>query len=134
MRRLSLSSAVAALLLAAPLVAPASAGQFNSAPTHQTTTSNAFAKRGSASGLSLNNNAIDQTNIRGGGGSPGFGQSNRAPTVSTALSTALSIGGEARAAGVYTHRTIPGNPPGRKGAVQTNSTPPGPATLRPTLP
>jgi hypothetical protein len=115
MRRLSLFSAVAALLLAAPLVTPASAGQLNSAPTHQTATSNAFAKHGSASGLSLNNNMIDQSNVRGGG-SPGFGQTNSAPTVSTALSTALSVGGN-------TNGIVQGNLAGRKGGAQLNSAP-----------
>jgi hypothetical protein len=123
MRRLSLFSAVAALLLAAPLVAPAFAGQLNSAPTHQNAASNAFAKRGSASGLSLNNNAVDQSNIRGGGGSPGFGQTNSAPTVSTALSTALSVGGDASATGVNTNGIIQGNLSGRKHGVQLNSAP-----------
>jgi hypothetical protein len=122
MRRLPLFSAVAALLLAVPLVTPASAGQVNSAPTRQTATSSAFARHGSASGLSLNHNAINQSNARSGG-SPGFSQSNTAPTVSTALSTALSIGGDAGATGVNTNGIIQGNLSGRKGAAQLNSAP-----------
>src|SRR6185437_309474 len=123
MRRLSLFSAVAALVLAAPLVTPASAGQLNAAPTHQTATSNGVARRGSAGALSLNNNMIDQSNVRSGGGSPGFGQINNAPTVSTALSTALSIGGDASATGVNTNGIVQDNLSGRKGVAQLNSAP-----------
>jgi hypothetical protein len=122
MRRLSLFSAVAALLLAAPLVTPASAGQLNSAPTRQTATSNGFAKHGSASGLSLNNNMIDQSNFRGGG-SPGFGQTNSAPTVSTALSTALSVGGADGSPNGINPTITPGDGISRKPTVQLNSAP-----------
>ena len=73
MRRIPLFSAVAALaLLAAAHVTPASAGQLNSAGTNQYAGSHAFAR----------------------GGSP-F-QPGQAHTISTALSTALSVGGDTR--------------------------------------
>ena len=110
MRRLSLLSAVAVLtLLAAPLVTPASAGQYNSAPTHQTAMSNAFAKHGSASALSLNNNAIDQSNLRFGGKTlPGF-QTNSAPTSQSATSHAFALHGDASATSVNTNEILQGN-------------------------
>ena len=109
MRRLSLFSAVAALLLAAPLVSPASAGQLNSAPTHQTATSTGIAKRGSGSGLSLNNNLIDQSNVRAGGGSPGFSQTNSAPTVQVAVGAAVAIDGNANALAANSNGLSQGN-------------------------
>ena len=63
MLRISLYSAVAALaLLVAPL-APASAGQVNTAPTHQVANSHAFSLFGSADALSLNTNSISQGNV-----------------------------------------------------------------------
>ena len=108
MRRLSLFSAVAALLLAAPLVTPASAGQTNSAPTYQNAMSNAFAKHGSASALSLNNNAIDQSNLKFGGKLPGY-QSNSAPTSQSAVSSAVSIGGDATALSANANGVSQGN-------------------------
>src|ERR1700687_1226302 len=87
MLRISLLSGAAAIaLLVAPLVSAASAGQRNSAPTYQNATSNAFGLGGSAGALSLNNNAIDQSNLRLGAKPPSH-QSNSAYTVSTALRT-----------------------------------------------
>src|SRR6185312_13680533 len=106
MRRLSLLSVVAVLsLVAAPLVTPASAGQTNSAPTYQNAMSNAFAKHGSANALSLNNNAIDQSNLRFGGKLPGF-QSNSAPTSQSATSHAFALGGDANATSVNTNEIL----------------------------
>jgi len=124
MRRLSLLSAVAVLsLLAAPLVTPASAGQTNSAPTYQNAMSNAFAKHGSASALSLNNNSIDQSNFKFGGKLPGF-QSNSAPTSQSATSHAFALGGDANATSVNTNEVLQGNVAGgRKSPFQSNSAP-----------
>ena len=125
MRRISLFSAVAATaLLAAPFVTPTSAGQVNSAPTRQSATSDAFARRGSANALSLNSNQIGQNNIRVGGGGFAPFQSNNGPTVSTALSTALSIGGDANATGANANQIIQGNlTGGKKPVAQLNSAP-----------
>jgi hypothetical protein len=75
--------------------------------------------------LSLNNNAIDQSNLRLGGKPPSH-QSNNAYTVSTALSTALSVGGTADAASLNTNLIGQGNAGfgGKKGPVfQLNSAP-----------
>ncbi len=85
------ASAAAFVAVALPLIAPASAGQLNSAGTGQFAGSHASARGGSANALSLNNNFIDQSSRR-----PGKPQNlqSGAPTVSTALSTALSVGGD----------------------------------------
>lgn len=86
MRPMRLVSAVAALaVLAAPLVTPASAGQNNSAPMH----------RHIGSGI---------------GGFPPIGS----PSVSTALSTALSVDGVGP--GVNANQFIPGSLGGGKKA------------------
>lgn len=88
MRPMRLVSAVAALaMLAAPLVTPASAGQNNSAPMHR--------HIGSGSGI---------------GGFPPIG----GPSVSTALSTALSVDGVGP--GVNANQFIPGSLAGGKKA------------------
>lgn len=125
MRRLSLLSAAAVLtLLAAPLVTPASAGQSNSAPTTQSAISNAFAKHGSASALSLNNNAIDQSNFGVGGRKLPLYQSNSAPTSQSARSSAFALHGDANATSVNTNEIIQGNGAfGRKSPFQSNSAP-----------
>jgi hypothetical protein len=124
MRRLSLFSAVAALsMLAAPLAAPAWAGQYNSAPTYQSAMSNALAKRGSASALSLNNNAIDQSNLKFGRGGLRF-QSNSAPTHQSATSNAFALHGDASATSVNTNEIVQGNGAfGRKSPFQSNRAP-----------
>jgi hypothetical protein len=117
--RHSLFPAIAALILVA---APAFAGQTNSAPTFQNAMSNAFAKHGSASALSLNNNAIDQSNLQ-------FGrklgpQTNSAPTSQSATSHAFALHGDASATSVNTNEILQDNGSlGRKSPFQTNSAP-----------
>lgn len=123
-RSLLLSTTAIALLFAAPL-APASAGSRNVAPTHQTATSGAIGLGGSAGALSLNNNAIGQSNI-GFGVKPSGPQSNSAYNVSTALATAVSVGGTADAASLNTNLAGQSNGVfgGKKGPiVQLNSAP-----------
>lgn len=123
MRVSSLSRATALVLIAASLASPAFAGQRNSAPTFQNAGSSAFGLGGSASALSLNNNAVNQSNLRFSG-TPPVGQSNNAYTVSTALSTALSVGGPANAASINTNLIGQGNAGLKKGpVVQLNSAP-----------
>src|SRR3984893_11792755 len=119
MLRISLFSAVAALaMLAAPLAA--SAGQKNSAPTTQTATSNSFALFGSANSLSLNNNAIDQSNFLAG---KRVFQDNSAPTHQSATSNAVAIGGDASATSVNTNLIQQSNDAFGRKIHQTNSAP-----------
>src|SRR6185312_3159484 len=91
--------AVLASLAAAPAFAGPPNGpnqtQHNSAPTTQDSTSTAKAKRGDASALGLNNNAIIQENDKLG--RKGAHQSNSAPTTQSATSHAVSVGGDADA-------------------------------------
>ncbi len=124
MRRISLLTTTTALaMLVAPLLTPATAGQRNSATTNQAANAHSLAFGGSANGLSLNNNAIEQGNLRLDGRSRG-GQSNSADTVSTALSTALSVGGNAGAASIDTNVIGQDNAGSRKHPiVQLNSAP-----------
>jgi hypothetical protein len=117
-----LIGAAAVAALAASVVSPAFAGQLNSSPTHQTARSGAFALGGLASGLSLNNNAVTQNNLRFGGKGP-FTQANRAPTVSTALSTALSVSGPAQTASINSNLIDQGNFGVGKRAIQFNGAP-----------
>ncbi len=125
MPRISPMTATAVLaMLVASLLSPASAGQRNSASTNQTATSHAFGVAGSAGGLSVNNNAVEQGNFRLDGARPHAGQSNGADTVSTALSTALSVSGDAGAASFNTNLTGQenvGSP--KRSIVQLNSAP-----------
>src|SRR5258708_12606791 len=105
--RHSLFSAVAALTL---MAAPAFAGQTNSAPTWQNAYSNAYAKHGSASALSLNNNMIEQGNLKVGGKkwSP-IDQTNSAPTHQTATSNAFAKHGDADATSANTNAILQDN-------------------------
>jgi hypothetical protein len=94
MLRLSrLFGAATVAVLAASLVSPAFAGQLNSSPTHQTARSGPFV------------------------------QANRAPTVSTALSTALSVSGPAQTASINTNLIDQGNFGAGKQTVQFNGAP-----------
>src|SRR6185312_6109560 len=110
-RNQSMNRILSTLAVLALMSAPAFAtDQHNSAPTTQSAFSNAFAKRGSASALSLNNNAIDQSNIKIG---KGFlpGQTNSAPTTQSATS-------------VNTNEILQSNGAlGRKSPFQSNSAP-----------
>ena len=120
---LSWNNGMAASYAGCGLVTPASAGQTNSAPTHQTAISNAFAKHGSASALSLNDNSIDQSNLKFGGKLPSF-QSNSALTSQSAVSNAFARGGDANATSVNTNEILQGNAAGgRKSPFQSNSAP-----------
>jgi hypothetical protein len=120
-----LSGATALAFFVVPLLSPALAGQRNTALTHQNAASNAFGLGGSAGALSLNSNAIGQSNLHVGGNTA-IPQTNNAYTVSTALSTALSVGGTADTASVNTNLASQGNAiiGGKKGPVfQLNSAP-----------
>jgi hypothetical protein len=95
--------------------------QHNSAPTTQDSTSTAKAKHGDASALGLNNNAIEQQNLKFGKGGV---QTNDAPTTQDATSDAFARRGNADATSVNTNEIIQENDKlGRKGAHQTNSAP-----------
>ena len=126
--RHSLFSAVAALAL---MAAPAFAGQTqtNTAPTSQNATSNATAKHGNASGLSLDNNAVDQSNLRAGGKGKKFDplhQSNSADTHQNATSDAYAKHGSASGTSVNTNTILQENEAlARKkaGVTQDNSAP-----------
>jgi hypothetical protein len=127
--RHSLFSAVAALAL---MAAPAFAGQTqtNTAPTNQNATSTATAKHGSASGLSLDNNAIDQSNLKAGGkGGKKFDplhQDNSADTHQNATSDAYARHGDASGTSVNTNEILQQNEArvGKKSPItQENSAP-----------
>src|SRR5690348_15877723 len=115
-----LSTLAVLALMSAPAFAT---DQHNSAPTTQSAMSTARAKFGSASALSLNNNAIDQSNIKIG---KGFvpGQSNDAPTTQSATSHAFAKRGDASATSVNTNEILQSNGAlGRKSPFKSNSAP-----------
>ena len=114
--------AVLALLAAAPAFAgPPNQTQHNSAPTTQDATSTARAKHGDASALGLNNNAIEQQNLKFGKGGV---QTNDAPTTQDATSNAFARRGNADATSVNTNEILQGNGAlGRKSPFQSNSAP-----------
>jgi hypothetical protein len=125
MLRRSLLSGTTFALLATALLSPAFAGSRNTAPTHQSATSGAIGIGGSASALSLNSNAVGQSNL-GFGVKPSGTQSNSAYNVSTALATAVSVGGTADAASLNSNLADQSNGTfgGKKGpVVQLNSAP-----------
>jgi hypothetical protein len=129
LRRVSLLSGFAALaFLVAGTTAPASATEYyrphkpvvqlNKAPTSQTATSTATAKRGDALSSAANDNLVIQDNS-----TSGFGKSkqlNKAPTSQTATSTATAKHGDAFSDASNSNTIIQDNFGGR---VQKNLAP-----------
>jgi hypothetical protein len=103
MRYLPPLIAVLGLTLLTPLCL---AGQLNSAPTKQFATPRSAGFPRWSNALSRNNVALDQSNLRLGGRGD---LNSSAPTVSTALSTALSVGNPAKTAAVNTNLPVPAN-------------------------
>ena len=130
LRRVSLLSGFAALaLIVAGTAAPASATEYkhppykpvfqlNKAPTTQTATSTATAKRGDAVSSAANDNLVIQDNS-----TFGFGKSkqiNKAPTHQTATSTATAKHGDAFSDASNSNTIVQNNFGGR---VQKNLAP-----------
>lgn len=117
-RRSLLYGTAAFALLIGPLLPTASAGQINTAPSHQAATSGALGFGGS----------IGQSNIHSGGKVSGP-LSNNPYNVSSALAAAISVGSPSDTASLSTNLGDPGNGgilSGKKGKgpiLQLNSAP-----------